>query len=275
MFKISFFIHKKPEVSSDDFKTYWLGEHAELQKSYLEKIGVRSYFSTEVDAQHPLTTAIIDAYKTEGELHDFVDNWVFNDIEALKAGSQDPEVKAAMLNIFESEKQYIDHSRCEVVMSVDFVQFYSSADVRCTENDKEYKIYYCARALDGITHPQAQLHWNACHGAVSRQDIAYSKLSQYVQCHHIDSTFVEQLINDCGYKIDPQFFGHAEAFCDPMRPTPDFPQAEHDEVEAMSMDDIDLFANKYESQTYAGKDHYFIDKQVIVRPMPKFLSAVY
>ena len=30
MFKISFFIKKKDEISLEDFRDYWLGEHAAL-----------------------------------------------------------------------------------------------------------------------------------------------------------------------------------------------------------------------------------------------------
>ena len=35
MFKISFYIKKKDHVSIEDFRQYWLGEHAELVKDYL------------------------------------------------------------------------------------------------------------------------------------------------------------------------------------------------------------------------------------------------
>ena len=39
MFKISFYVRRKKEVLANDFREYWLGEHAQIQKQYLE--GVR------------------------------------------------------------------------------------------------------------------------------------------------------------------------------------------------------------------------------------------
>jgi hypothetical protein len=55
----------------------------------------------------------------------------------------------------------------------------------------------------------------------------------------------------------------------------EFSADEYAEVVAMSMDDIDLFTDKKRSQLFVSKEYYIIDKPVIVRPMPKFFSAVY
>ena len=55
MFKISFFIKRKNEVGADDFREYWLGEHAELVAAYAEEIGVRQYLKCEILPDHPMT----------------------------------------------------------------------------------------------------------------------------------------------------------------------------------------------------------------------------
>jgi len=137
------------------------------------------------------------------------------------------------------------------------------------------KLIYCVRCPDGLTRAQAQLYWIACHGAVSRQDIKYSVLSKYVQAHNIDSTFVDELVKIRGYEFNPRFIGHAEAWLDTQAPPKDFPEDEAAEVMAMSMEDIDYFADKTVSQVFATKEHFLLDKPVITRPMPRFFSAVY
>lgn len=277
MFKFSFYTTKKDDVSAEDFRSYWLGEHAQLQKQFMEKIGVRCCTKCEVLLDHPVGIASQEAYETGPVSYSFIDHWVFNDIESLKAGVQDPSVKAAMKATFASEDKYIDVARSHVLMSVDIAQFYppGSEAIRATEDTSFVKIYYVVNKMPELTRAQAQLHWNACHGAVSRQDIDYSVLSKYVQAHAIDSTFVEQLVAERGYAVDPNIIGHAEAFIDITQPPKDFPEEEAADVVAMSMEDIKLFAVGQNGQVFVTKDHYVIDKKVIVRPMPSFFSAVY
>ena len=275
MFKISFYVRHKTDVSTDEFRDYWLGEHAEIQKQYLEDLGVRCYIKCETLPDSPVGIASAKAYQTGSENYDFVDHWLFNDIETLKIGSQSSDIQKAMQRSFESEDRYIDTSRSNVAMSVDLAQFYPAQDYRATPDTSFVKIYYCVRKFSELTRAQAQLHWNACHGAVSRQDIKYSVQSKYIQAHNIDSTFVDELAQKRGYIVDPNFIGHAEGWIDSNAEAPEFPAGEAAEVVAMSMDDIDLFADKASSQLFVCKEHFIIDKPVIVRPIPKFFSAVY
>ena len=217
------------------------------------------------------------AYQTGPDLYDFVDQWHFNDIDALKRGSTDPEVQAAMQALYASEDAYVDTTRSNVMMQVDLAQFYppDAEGVVATEDSSYVKIMYCVRCLPELNRQQAQLHWNACHGAVSRQDIKYSVIKKYIQGHAIDSTFVNQLMDRRGYQADHTFIGCAEGWIDVEQAPKDFPEEEKAEVVAMSMDDIALFSARDRSQVFVTKEHVITDKPVIVRPMPKFFSAVY
>ena len=100
-------------------------------------------------------------------------------------------------------------------------------------------------------------------------------LCKYVPAHNIDSTFVADLTKLNGYTADPRLIGHAEAWADTAVPAKDFPVEEAAEVVAMSMEDIEYFADKIVSQVFATKEHFIIDKPVITRPVPRFYSAVY
>jgi hypothetical protein len=225
--------------------------------------------------EDPVGLATTEVYGTKGELFDFVDHWVFNDIEDLKKGACNIDNQAAMRDAYASEDSYVDFKRSNVSMSVDLAQFYPVDDYRADPDSSIVKLYYCVRCLPSLTREQVQLHWNACHGAVSRQDIRYSVLSKYVQAHNIDSTFVDDLVKLRGYATDPRFIGHAEAWLDTQAPPKDIPAEEAAEVVAMSMDDIDYFSDKAASQAFAAKEHFIIDKPVITRPMPRFFSAEY
>ncbi len=285
MFKISFFIKKKDEVSLEDFRDYWLGEHAELQMKYLDRVGVRKYLKCEALPDHPMTHESTKAYGTGPLRYDFIDHWICNDIEELRLGSADPEVQALMQAAYDSEDAWVDLPGSNVLMSVDLVQFYplDADEVRATPGSDYLKIYYPVRIFPHLTREQAQLHWNACHGGESRQHIKYSMQKKYIQAHAIDSTFVDQLCAKRGYEVDPTFIGHAEGWVDQHQAPKEVPDAEMAEVVSMTMDDIDLFADKERGSVFFTREHYFMDETVITRPrkavncerMPAFFSAVY
>ena len=268
MFNVNFYIKKNDDVPNEEFRSYWLGEHADLQKKYAEKLGVRAYIKNEPLPDHPVGVTAMDAYQTGPIRYDFIDTWQFNDIKALKDGAADPEVQTLMAQAHDSEKAYVDVAQSNVLMSVDLAQFFppDAMEVRATPESGFVKIFYTVRVFDHLSREQAQLHWNACHGAVSRQDIKYSVQKKYIQCHAIDSTFVDLLVAERGYEVDPTFIGHAEGWIEVDQPAKDYPQDVLDEVVAMSMDDIDLFSNKARGNVFVSHEHYIIDKPVIVRP---------
>jgi hypothetical protein len=190
-----------------------------------------------------------------------------------------------MQEAYSSEDHWVDLGASNVQMSVDLVQFYpaDADDVRAIPGSNYLKIYYPVRILPHLTRQQAQLHWNACHGAESRQHIKYSRQKKYIQAHAIDSTFVDELCALRGYEVDPTFIGHAEGWIDQHQAPKEVPQCEAAEVVRMTMDDIDLFSDKKRGSVFFAVEHYILDNKVITRPdptvsnlkMPAFFSAVY
>jgi hypothetical protein len=285
VFKISFYIKKKDEISARDFREYWLGEHAELVKAYAESIGVRQYLKCEALPEHPMTKMGTADYDTGPLRYDFIDHWILNDIEDLRHGSAKPEVQAMMQLAYASEDNYVDISASNVLMTTDLVQFYpaNASDIRATPGGDYLKIYYPVRIFPHLTREQAQLHWNACHGGESRDHIKYSQQKKYIQAHAIDSTFVDELCAQRGYEVDPTFIGHAEGWFElEAEPLP-YPEDECAEIRSMTMDDIDLFSDKSRGSVFFTLEHYVIDKKIVTRPnpevndlkMPAFFSAVY
>jgi hypothetical protein len=285
MFKISFFIKKKDDVPAEGFRQYWLEEHARLHKAYIEQIGVRQYIKCEVLHEHPKTIAGTRNYQTGPVVFDFVDHWIFNDIEDLRQGSANAQVQKLMAQAYESEEAWIDLPNSSVHMTTDLVQFFpaNANDIRATEGSGYLKIYYHVRILPHLTRQQAQLHWNACHGGESRQHIHYSQQKKYIQAHAIDSTFVDDLVANRGYEVDPTIIGHAEGWVELNRATKEFSEEEETRIVRMTMDDIDLFADKARGCVFFTTEHYLLDNTVITRPnkdrndlsMPAFFGAVY
>ncbi|GAB5487504.1 MAG: hypothetical protein Pars2KO_10740 [Parasphingorhabdus sp.] len=277
MFNINFYIKRAEGVSTPEFKDFWFGKHAESLREFVENLGVRALIKHEILPEHPVGVSAAEDYGTAPLRYDAVDTWKFNDIEALKAGSALADVQAALASLAKLESEYVDFAASNVLMTVDLAQFHGvdANEIRATPDGSFVKIFYVVRVLDCLTRAGAQLHWNTCHGALSRQDIRYSMQAKYNQCHAIESTFVDQLAADRGYEIDGDLIGHAEGWIDAEQTPKDFPEDEQAEVVSMSMDDIDLFADKHRGNVFVCHEHYVIDKPVIVRPLPKFFGAVY
>lgn len=281
MFKVSFYVKKRESVSAISFRNYWLGEHAELQMKYLDQIGVRQYLKCESLPDHPMTIGASKTYDTGPLRYDFIDHWIFNDIEELRYGSEQADVKSMMQAAYDSEDAYIDVTKSNVTMTVDLVQFYptDSEYVRATKGSDYLKIYYPVRIHRHLTRQQAQLHWNACHGGESRQHINFSAMKKYIQAHVIDSTFVDRLAAKRGYEVDPTLIGHVEGWVSTTAEPNDLPAEESAAIRSMTMDDIDLFSDKERGSTFFAQEYYIMDNTVVTRTkdhkMPAFFSAVY
>jgi len=281
MFTVNFYIRKKPEISTQVFEEYWLNEHAKLLKVFAEKIGVRVLIKNQPLPEHPITKNLTELFEIGGELYDFVDQWIFNDIEELKHGSREPEVLAAMQALFESENNYIDCQTSKVFMGQEIAQTNAHLLLRATENDDYIKAFYLGTFHKHLPLQAIQLHMNACHGAMSRLSAQYSSFFRYVQQFRIESTFANELIEQRGYQLEENFAGHAELMIPKAeRVIPD--DYDHEDAaneSEMSLEDFDCFIYKPDTQCFACVEHYVIEKKIVVRDkngkLPVFFSAEY
>jgi len=281
MFTINYYIRKKTEISTDAFNAYWLSEHADLLRDFVEKIGVRAVLKNEPLPEHPTTRELTALFETGGDLFDFIDQWIFNDIEELKEGSRDPEVQAAMQKLFASEDQYIDTARCQIFMGQEIAQTYPRNPIRANPGSDYIKLFYLAEFHEHLPLKGIQLHMNACHGAMSRLSAEFSMFTKYVQQFRIESTFVNELIAERGYILKPNFAGHAELMINTVESpvAADIDEEAAAEESAMSLEDFEIFVDKPNAQCFVSHEHYIVDRKIYTRTrdgkMPVFFSAEY
>jgi len=281
MFSINYYICKKLEVSAESFKDYWLGEHAVLLRSFIEEIGVRALIKNESLPQHPTSIELKEYFETGAVSYGFIDQWIFNDIEELKEGSRNPQVQRAMAELFASEDRYIDTTRSKVFMAQEISQTYPREPIRGDAESDYMKFFYLAAYPDHIPLQGLQLHMNACHGAMSRLSFEYSMFSKYLQQFRIESTFVNELISERGYVLEPNFAGHAELYINKYKSPveADVDQESADYESAMSREDFSVFVDKPNAQCFISLEHYVLDRNICVRTksgkVPVFFSAVY
>ena len=277
MFKITFYIHRKKRLQHAAFRNYWLGEHAELVKKLAEDLGIRKIIKCEVLPHHPVELEGHKHFGIKGKSYDFVDHWVFKNIADLKRGRANLKVLNAMKALYDSEDQYISVSKSSVEMQIDIAQNNGPEvfDLVAATDSPVIKIMYTARLKKGISRKEGQLHWQCCHGGLSRENIKHSSYFKYFQSHNIESTFVKRMIQERGYYHDKQLAGHAEAWLDLSAKPKKTKKKLAQKIAIMDKLDIELFVNNKKAQFFVAKEHFILDKKVFDLPMPTFFSAVY
>ena len=105
MVKIVYCITRKPELSDEQFHTYWRETHGPIAARIP---GVRRYVQS-----HAYDSSV----ERWGESYDGVAELWFDDESALQAAMGTAEVNAAL----EDEKNFIDHSRVALFITTEHV----------------------------------------------------------------------------------------------------------------------------------------------------------
>jgi uncharacterized protein (TIGR02118 family) len=108
MIKLTFCLHRLPNLSREAFQDYWFNKHAPLVAKHSKALRIRRYVQ-----MHSLTTPFNDAIRTSREapeMYDGVAELWWDSIDEL-AGAPTPETQAAGLALLEDERKFIDLPR--------------------------------------------------------------------------------------------------------------------------------------------------------------------
>ena len=109
MIKLVYCLRRKPHLSSQQFRDYWLNVHGPIVRGYAPLLNIRRYVQ-----HHPAYEAINEAMrKSRGapEPYDGLAEIWFDSLEAMQAPAGSPEARAAMRAVREDEAKFIDQAR--------------------------------------------------------------------------------------------------------------------------------------------------------------------
>jgi len=115
MIKLVFCIHRRPELSADDFKRYWIEKHALLVKKHAARLGAKRYVQS-----HTLeddTNAALRASRGALEAFDGIAEVWWDSRDALAAALSRPEGQAAGAELLEDEREFIDLARSSLFLT--------------------------------------------------------------------------------------------------------------------------------------------------------------
>ena len=106
MFKITFCLRRRPDLTPAQFDAYWRDEHAPLVRRHARALGIRRYVqSTRFDSD---LAAVAAKVRGAPEPFDGVAELWFDSREAMEAGFSTKAGRAAGRALLEDEARFID-----------------------------------------------------------------------------------------------------------------------------------------------------------------------
>ena len=109
MIKLTFCLHRLPELSRQAFQGYWFEKHAPLVAKHREALRVRRYVQL-----HSMTTDFNEAIRAgrgAPEMYDGVAQLWWDNLDSVVTAMSSPEGQVAGLALLEDERKFIDLSR--------------------------------------------------------------------------------------------------------------------------------------------------------------------
>jgi len=274
MITLNHLVRRKQATPLDDFRNYWLGEHAERLLRISADLGIRKLTKCETQHDDDVNKLVQQLYATASDSYDFVDQMVINDLEAFKSGLRKADAADALKAIAESETDWIDCSRSDYWFSIDVPQVFSDGHSAATWENTVLKIFYVPRRHAHLSLQEAQLHWSSCHGAMAREFVEFLPYHRYIQGHRIESRVCQDLKSLLGTEFEniDAMIGQAEAWIDRTA----VPALQGPEVERMMgllVEDIALFVESGISHIFATKEHCILNRPLMTGTVPSLFNA--
>jgi uncharacterized protein (TIGR02118 family) len=118
MIKLVFCLHRRPDITEEEFHRYWRMEHGPLVARHAETLGIRRYVQLHT-VSGPVNGALA-ATRHSPEAYDGVAELWFDDAEALVAGAVSEEGQAAAAALADDEARFIDHARSPLFVADEY-----------------------------------------------------------------------------------------------------------------------------------------------------------
>jgi uncharacterized protein (TIGR02118 family) len=110
MIKLVFTIHRRAEMTPEEFQRYWREEHAELVKRHAGALGIRRYIQTHA-RDTDIDEALSESRGSEPRFYDGVAELWWDSFEDLLAASTSEAGLIAGQALLEDESRFIDLAR--------------------------------------------------------------------------------------------------------------------------------------------------------------------
>ncbi|MDQ1491970.1 MAG: hypothetical protein QOJ23_4484, partial [Actinomycetota bacterium] len=115
MVKLVYVIRRREGMGPEEFRRYWLEDHAPKVEAAAKEIRACRYVQSHT-IDTPLNTAFVESRGLSPAFDGITELW-WNSLEDLQAAAATPEGADALQMFLEDEQQFIDHGRSTIFMT--------------------------------------------------------------------------------------------------------------------------------------------------------------
>lgn len=258
MIRITYLLRRKPELSREDFQTYWLGEHGPLVASVAAKINALRYVQVHT-IDDPANEAMAKARGGMEPVYDGVAEVYFESRAALVAALGTEAGQAASALLLEDEAKFIDLPNSPLWVGYEYPQVNPTPEnLVARTRSNLVKLYFPLRCPDDRDPADAQHYWRTHHGPIIRRHAQASGIQRYLQVHRaLDDELNQMLVDSRGTQV-AAYLGHAELWFDRS-----VSERTEERVAAgrAALEDEATFIDFPRSAMWYAKEHVFIDRR--------------
>jgi uncharacterized protein (TIGR02118 family) len=259
MIRLEFALRRKPGMSRADFQQYWRDVHGPLVAKHSTTLNIHRYIQLHT-CDDPINEALASARGGMEPMYDGVAELWWTSPEAL-AGSGDGGGEAALLELLEDERKFIDLPNSPLWFAYEYPQVNPSEDICAREHSPLVKLFFCLRELPGRSLAETQLYWRTNHGPLIRSVAPGFRMQRYLQVHYCEDLPVIAALRAARGTLTPPYAGHAEAWFNraDLMTMANVPEANR--AMELAIEDERKFIDFGRSAMWIGKERVFIDRR--------------
>jgi len=121
MIKFVYVVRRRPDISQEDFRRYWLENHGPLVRQQAQALRAKRYIQSHT-LDIPFNQMAQQIRGTKPAYDGLTELW-WDSIEDLVAASQTPEGQQANLTLAQDEAKFCDLSECSVFFTEEYTIF--------------------------------------------------------------------------------------------------------------------------------------------------------
>jgi uncharacterized protein (TIGR02118 family) len=119
MIKIVFCLRRRPDLTRDEFQTYWRDTHAPLVQSHADALGIRRYVQVH-SIDDAISTAVAGPRQSPEPFDGVAELW-FDSLDALMTAGSSEAGRVAAAALLEDERHFIDLARSPLLLANEHV----------------------------------------------------------------------------------------------------------------------------------------------------------
>jgi uncharacterized protein (TIGR02118 family) len=259
MIRLTYLLRRNPDLSLNDFQTYWREKHGPLVAKHATNLNILRYVQV-----HTLDDPINEALPGERTMlkpYDGVAELWWTSRDAFITPSLSEEGRAAGIELLEDERKFIDLPNSPIWLAYEYQQINPNPEnLVALENSSILKFFYAFRHLPSLTLDESQFYWRTTHGPIIRMVAQQQAFLRYIQVHRFEDD-LEAALREARGTREESFTGHAELWFDRLGMMAGLGMPERLRANQIAAEDEAKFVDFSRSAMWVAKEHVFIDKR--------------